>query len=48
MAEEVGEVTDEECVELWLVENKGKNTQSGSRGGKAPEMLPSAGGSGSV
>lgn len=42
--EEVGEVTDEESVELWLVggEKRGKNTQSGSKGGIAPEILPSS------
>lgn len=45
---EVGEVTNEKCVELWLVEKKGKNTQSGSRGGIAPEMPPSSGGDGRV
>lgn len=33
--EEVGEVTDEESAELWLVEKKGKNTESGRRGGNA-------------
>lgn len=44
--EEAGEVTDEESVELWLVEKKRKNTQSGSRGGIAPEMPPSSGADG--
>lgn len=44
--EEVGEVTDEESVELWLVEKNRKNTQSGSRGGIGPEMPPSSGADG--
>lgn len=46
--EEVGEVTDEESVELWLLEKKGKNTRSGSRGGNSSRMPPSSGGDGSV
>lgn len=29
----MGEVTDEETVELWLLEKKRKDTQSGSTGG---------------
>lgn len=33
--EEVGEVTDEESVELWLVEKKRKNTQSGRQRGNS-------------
>lgn len=30
------------AVELWLVEKKRKNTQSGSRGRIVPEMLSSS------
>lgn len=45
---EVGEVTDEETVELWLLEKKRKDTQSGSTGGIGPEMLLSSGADGRV
>lgn len=46
--EEVGEVTDEESVELWLVGGKRKNTQSGRAGGTAPGTSPSSGDDGRV
>lgn len=44
-----GVVTDEESVELWLVQEEGEEyTEWQRRGGKAPEMPPSSGGDGRV